>query len=237
MKVLYAILNYKRFDKQMIKSLNKISNEDVIICTDDETRWKKRQCISIEDTVAKSKNKILKYALEKEYDFCFIIEDDVLIKDKTIFFEYINLMEKFDLNFVMYGFHNNYNKVLNERINPCMLISMKNRGSICINRFPCSALIGFRIFEDMTYFDERLKAMEHEFWLEDLKVQGNYPFTGFIFDTYNSWEKIKKIPFERVKNITQKDIIEAKKTRNVESVSLQSDGDSVINYIVEKMKG
>ena len=236
MKILYALLNWKRYDKLMLKSLSKLSREDLIIWTDDIERWPKFNCKQADESVAKTKNDILKYALENNYDFCFIMEDDVQIKDKVIFLEYIQLMEKFDLNVVMYGFHNNMNKVLNGRINPCMVLSVKNATPICINRFPCSALLGYRIFEDMTMFDERLTTMEHDFLLHDMCEQGNYPFNGFIFDVFNSWKKIKKIPMETLKKRNPSDIVKDKETRGIDALSLQSNGDAVINYVVEKLK-
>ena len=85
MKVLYSLLNWKRFDKQMVKSLSKIQKEDILICTDDKTRWNQKlyKFIDAEESIAASKNKILKYALENGYTHCFIIEDDVAIEVKT----------------------------------------------------------------------------------------------------------------------------------------------------------
>lgn len=239
MKVLYGILNWKRFHKDMVKSFSKLQNEDVVICTDDQSRWNEKlfNFIEADESIAVSKNRILKYALDNGYSHCFIIEDDVNIKDKSIFLEYMQVMERFDLNVMMYGFHNKINKVLNDKINPCMLISMENQTPYCINRFPCSGLILYRIFEDMTLFDERLKVMEHDFLLKDMVDQDNYPFQGFIFDVYNSWKRIKKIPVETVKKMDQEAILHDKEVRNVTELSMSNNGDEVIQYVIEKLKG
>lgn len=239
MKVLYSLLNWKRYDKDMLKSLSKIQNEDILICTDDKSRWNEKiyKCIDADDSIAVSKNNILRYALANGYTHCFIMEDDIFIKDKIIFIEYIQTMERFNLNIMMYGFHNNMNKVLNGKINPCMLISVKNQTPYCINRFPCSGLILFRVFEDMTYFDERLIVMEHDFLLHDMFVQQTYQFNGFIFDVYDSWKKIGKISMDRIKKTDPIAIVHDKEVRNVTELAMSSNGDEVIHYMIQKLKG
>jgi hypothetical protein len=227
MKVLYSLLNWKRYDKEMAKSLDKIQKEDVLICTDDKTRWNQKlyKFIDAEESIPASKNKILKYALDNGYTHCFIIEDDVFIKDKIVF------------NIMMYGFQDPRNKVLNGRINPCMLISVKNQTPYCINRFPCSAMILYRVFEDMTFFDERLQALEHDFLIQDMVDQDNYQFQGFIFDVYNSWNKFRKIPLEGVKKVNQDAIIHDKQVRKESELSLSNNGDEIIQYMIEKLRG
>jgi hypothetical protein len=239
MKVLYSLLNWKRYDKEMAKSLSKIQSEDILICTDDKTRWNEKlyEFIEADESIAVSKNKILKYALDNGYTHCFIIEDDLFIKDKIVFLEYLHVMERFDINIMMYGYHSNSNKVLDGRINPCMLISMKNETPYCINRFPCSGMILYRIFEDMTYFDERLKCMEHDFLLHDMFEHENYKFNGFIFDVYNSWKKFKKIPLDKIKKMDQETIVQDKEVRNVTEFTMSNNGDEIIQYVVEKLKG
>lgn len=239
MKVLYGVLNWKRFDKQMAKSLSKIQNEDIVICTDDKTRWNQNlyKFIDADESLAISKNNILKYALDNGYTHCVIIEDDVFIVDKTVFLEYMHQMEKFDLNIMMYGYHGKANKVLDNRVNPCLLITIKNETPICINRFPTSEVIIYRIFEDMTYFDERLHSLEHDFIMRDMIDQNNYDFSGFIFDIHNSWKKFKRIPLKRIKKVDPKTIIHDKELRNVKEMNMSTNGDEVIHYIVEKLKG
>jgi hypothetical protein len=239
MKVLYSLLNWKRYDKDMAKSLSKLQNEDVLICTDDKSRWNEKlyKFIEADESIAVSKNKILNYALENGYTHCFIIEDDVFIQNKIIFLEYLQVMETFEINIMMYGFHNNLNKVLNGKVNPCMLITTKNHTPYCINRFPCSAFILYRIFDDMTLFDERLKVMEHDFLMQDLVDQDNYKFSGFIFDVYDSWNKIKKIPLDKIKKSNQEAILHDKEIRNVTELSMSNNGDEIIQHIVEKLRG
>ena len=239
MKVLYSLLNWKRYDKDMAKSLAKIQNEDILICTDDRSRWNSKlyEFMDADESIAVSKNNILKYALENGYTHCFIIEDDVFIKNRILFLEYLQIMERFEINIMMYGFHNGMNKVLNGRINPCMVLSVQNQTPYCINRFPCSALILYRVFEDMTYFDERLKTMEHDFLLQDMVDQDNYKFNGFVFDVYNSWKKIDKISVDKVKKSDHDTILHDREIRNVTELSISNNGDEIIQYVIEKLKG
>ena len=45
--------------------------------------------------VAKSKNKAMQYLLDKDCDYIFIIEDDMVILDRSIFDKYIELCKTF----------------------------------------------------------------------------------------------------------------------------------------------
>jgi GT2 family glycosyltransferase len=60
--------------------------------------------------VCKSKNKALKYLLEKDCDHIFLIEDDMLIKREDIFQAYIHLAQKSGLHHLMFGYHGPANK-------------------------------------------------------------------------------------------------------------------------------
>jgi glycosyltransferase involved in cell wall biosynthesis len=60
--------------------------------------------------VCKSKNKAMKYLLDKDCDYIFIIEDDMLIKDKDIFKHYINAYKETSIHHMMFGYHGPANK-------------------------------------------------------------------------------------------------------------------------------
>jgi glycosyltransferase involved in cell wall biosynthesis len=53
--------------------------------------------------VAKSKNKALKHLLDAQCDFFFLIEDDMLIKDPTVFEQYINAFKVSGIQHFNYG--------------------------------------------------------------------------------------------------------------------------------------
>jgi glycosyltransferase involved in cell wall biosynthesis len=53
--------------------------------------------------VGRSKNKAMQYLLDKECDYIFIIEDDLLIKDKEVFNEYIKASIETGIQHFNYG--------------------------------------------------------------------------------------------------------------------------------------
>lgn len=57
----------------------------------------------VNEGVAKSKNKALKYLLEKECEYYFLIEDDMLVIDPSVFQAYINLCNISGIQHFNYG--------------------------------------------------------------------------------------------------------------------------------------
>ena len=53
--------------------------------------------------VAKSKNKAMKYLFDKGCDYIFIVEDDMIIKDKTIFQKYVEAHKVSGIHHFNYG--------------------------------------------------------------------------------------------------------------------------------------
>jgi glycosyltransferase involved in cell wall biosynthesis len=100
-----------KYVKNLINSINKEkANIDEFIVIDDGREKTKldNQNISIINTsgrigVAKSKNKALKYLLEKGCTHLFLIEDDVIILDQTVFKQYINACKLTGIQHFNYG--------------------------------------------------------------------------------------------------------------------------------------
>ena len=53
--------------------------------------------------VAKSKNKALKYLFEKDFDYFFLIEDDMIVVDNTIFTQYVDAHKASGIHHFNYG--------------------------------------------------------------------------------------------------------------------------------------
>ncbi len=53
--------------------------------------------------IAKSKNRALKYLFEQDCDYYFLIEDDMLIKDSSVFQQYINAYKESGIHHFNYG--------------------------------------------------------------------------------------------------------------------------------------
>lgn len=60
--------------------------------------------------VGRSKNKALKYLLEKGCDHIFLIEDDVYVKDCTVFDRYIEASERSGIQHLNFSQHGNLNR-------------------------------------------------------------------------------------------------------------------------------
>jgi len=60
--------------------------------------------------VGKSKNKLLKFLLDEECDHIFIIEDDIIIKDTTVFEKYINASKISGIEHFCFGYHGPANR-------------------------------------------------------------------------------------------------------------------------------
>ena len=202
MKVSYFILNWDRDVKDVKKNIaTKIPGEKPIVFTNQVSAWNGVKCIKdvfeADESVAKTKNKMLKYAKEElKSDFCFIIEDDIDVKDKSGFEQYISLMKKYKLPVAMFGYSAAPNTVLNNRPNPITIINDGRGRSLYINRYPCGSMTCFKISEDLKFFDERLQMFETEFLMEDIfqKNESNdlKNLFGFYFDITESWKFFKR---------------------------------------------
>ena len=60
--------------------------------------------------VGKSKNKAMQHLLDKGCDYIFIIEDDMLILNDTVFEQYIKAHKKTGIHHFMFGYHGPANK-------------------------------------------------------------------------------------------------------------------------------
>ena len=60
--------------------------------------------------VGRSKNKLLRYLIGTECDHIFIIEDDIIVKDKNVFNEYVRARNKTGIQHFNFGYHGPANK-------------------------------------------------------------------------------------------------------------------------------
>lgn len=86
--------------------------------------------------VSKSKNKAFKALLEKDCDYIFLIEDDMLIKNKNVFNRYIEVSEHTGIQHMMFGYHGPANKgnISKGAPQPRKIIDYSNDIKIALNR-------------------------------------------------------------------------------------------------------
>jgi len=115
--------------------------------------------------VGKSKNDAMRYLLEKGCKHIFILEDDILIKDSSVFEKYISVSKKTGIQHFNYAYHGPLNK--NDDGTP------KTRGVACYNGEPL-VILNEHIPGAFSYFsDDILKK------------------SGLIDEWYyNAWEHV-----------------------------------------------
>jgi len=228
--ILCGILNYGRIHKDMKKIVSKLPG-DVIVCTDNPDFWGKTETIEAVESIAASKNKIIDHAINNNYDYVFIIEDDLLPSKKQAILEYKYMMDKLKLGGIMYGYGSQMNKVFGTRPNASLIIKDFDGNDIYVNRFPCSSLIGLKVNKDMVKFDERLVMLETDFLFLDMKEKGLYPFSGFYFDINKSWERFHTIDVETKRKKTLALVNKDKEVRKATEIKPDFSADLVLNYI------
>jgi hypothetical protein len=239
--VLFGILNWDRDPEKVRKSLRSLPGPErnLLVCTNQVKEWEEigftGKLIEADTSVAKSKNKIID-ELSPAQEFCFVIEDDLIVKNSSIFAKYRKMMNDFSLDFTCYGYHNHTNRVLDQKPNPCVVVNDGVGAEHFFHRHPCSALMIFRNLRDpeqQPKFDERLQALETEFLITDLVTNKRIPFNGFLLDVPQSWKNFDRLNVENIRVKQQKQIqsdIEIRQSK----IQLDNSADKVMSYIWEK---
>jgi hypothetical protein len=245
-KIAYAILNWSRSAENTLMSLPEGS--DVILCSPSEEQWKDTSgvgerlgeitYIDAFQNIAKSKNKIINFVKEmKKYDYLFIIEDDVIVKDTTIFQKYVDIMVKYDLGTIFYGF-DKVNTLFDKVPNPGLIVTVSKDGKeeAWFNRFPCTSVIAFDLKRNDIKFNDNLLMIEMDVYLQDCANEKLIPYNGFYFDVPESWKYFERqdVPSERIK--TREMIDQDKKYLADEGINLviESNADGLIQLLKDK---
>jgi hypothetical protein len=234
MKTAYGVLNWNNDCNVTLASI-KADPTDIILCTN------KRELYNVEGmnvigavpNVAASKNLIVKKARELRYDYLFILEDDVVVKDMSIFDRYVRVMNMLDQGFIMYGFHGGDNRVYH-RLNPAIMIRLNDDLEMYFNRLPCTACIGFNLNTNPLLFDEDYIMTELGDYLQRCSDSGVFKTgNGFYADCVKSDECFLRVdvPFKRVKTREMLDhdrkLMEEKKVQ----FKLEFNVDNLVNYL------
>ena len=113
--------------------------------------------------VGKSKNILFKKLLEQECDHIFIIEDDLVIKDVTVFNKYIEASKTTGLKHLLYGYHGPANKAGNTPV-PRFVVPYTDDISIAFNTHCVGAFCYYHesVLNHVGLFDENyINAWEH----------------------------------------------------------------------------
>jgi hypothetical protein len=240
-KVLYAILNYNRDPKLVMEIVENLPKDShIVLATNQKNRFndyknKFKNILNIkgDKNISSSKNKLLRYSKNEGYEYCFIIEDDLIIKDNSAFEKYINLMERFEIKYCFYGFDNR-NIVLDGKKNPCMEIKLGEDDYLHICRYPCSTLLCFKIEKNMPLFNESIYSLENEEITQRLKDAGFINFNGFFIDLFESWKYFGRSDVPREKNIS--DEIGKRDMKILNSyITFDTNSQEFLDYIKSKL--
>ena len=185
--------------------------------------------------IGASKNVILKHAMENDYDYCFIIEDDMIIKDDTVFDKYMKLIQTLDYNVLFYGFDNKNRVLANIKPNPCINVIIDDNTGLCVNRSSCSSFMLFKVEKDMLLFNDNMIIFETDELLWRMKQNDKLQSYGFYPDIKESWLNFDKTGEKRARSIDQKDA-ENDMVIMKEKYPVDMDADGYINFIRDKFK-
>ena len=113
--------------------------------------------------VGRAKNSALRYLLDQGADYLFLIEDDIVISDKTVFEQYIKASEVTGMSHFMYGYHGPANKQAGIP-NPRLVIEYPENVKIALNPHCVGAFCFYTrdILTQIGIFDEvYFNALEH----------------------------------------------------------------------------
>lgn len=173
--------------------------------------------------VAKSKNRALKYMLEHDCTYFFLIEDDMLIKDPTIFSQYVNAYKASGIHHFNYGpgspfnrkqkiknfdLHNRHLLDSNTEPNPKLIVDYKS----CKIALYEHTVAAFSFFTK-TLLDQNLGYMcedfdncwEHVSSTNYIIKAGYHPPFWWFADLANSHELIEEAPGAIENSVIAKD--------------------------------
>jgi GT2 family glycosyltransferase len=147
-------------------------------------------------SVGVAKNTAIKHLMDKGCEHIFIIEDDILIKDEDVFFEYI-LYSKISgikhLNFALHGPLNKSNGIPN----PSFKYVYTDNTSVLL--YPhcvgCFSYYHRSVIEDCGYMDVNyFNAWEHIDHTYQIIKKGYHPQFWYFADIENSEKYLEEIP-------------------------------------------
>jgi hypothetical protein len=153
--------------------------------------------------VGKSKNKALQYLLDSGCDHIFLIEDDIFIKDSSVFEKYIESSKVTGIQHFNYSQHGVMNKTRRALVpDPKMIIDY---GSVKIPLYPhCVGAFSYyskKCLETAGLIDERYyNACEHVDHTLEIIKRGMHPPFWYFADIENSWEYLGDEEWSREKS-------------------------------------
>jgi len=204
-KIGLGIMTYKRPDyfKKIFASVPKEAVHELVVVNDGTPYDFDIDATLIQHETNKgigvSKNDAMKHLLERGCEYIFLMEDDIIIKDSSVFERYINASKETGIQHFNYSQHGLMNKFPNsETPNPRVKIDYKNDVSVelyphCVGAFcfytkKCLDKVGLM---DENFFNAT-EHLEHTYNI--IKNDMHPPFWWFA-DIANSNKYLADIPW------------------------------------------
>lgn len=181
--------------EKLLTSISGRNDVEVLVVNDDEEsintgKW---LCINNESNigVSRSKNKALRHLLNLGCDHIFLIEDDIYIKDNSVFEKYIETSKKTGIQHFNFSQHGRMNKKWPDPTpNPRVIIDY---GDIKLPLYPhCVGAFSYysrKCLENVGLMDESYyNACEHVDHTYEIIKAGMHPPFWYFADIENSWE-------------------------------------------------
>lgn len=139
--------------------------------------------------VGKSKNEAIRIIMSNYCDHIFICEDDIVIKDKNVFGQYIKAKDITGIQHFNYGYHGPLNKDASGKAKPIKVIKYTNEIAISFNRNLVGAFTYYskEIIEKVGLLDTfYYNAFEHVDHTYKIIEAGAHPPFGWFADIENS---------------------------------------------------
>lgn len=219
--------NRPKYLKDLINTLNDCSDDidELVIVNDHEQKINfpliKQDWVWLHNEknlgVAKSKNRALKHLAKSGCDYFFLIEDDMLVKDPTVFQQYIKAHKASGIHHFNYGPGSPFNRkqtmenfdlhnrhLLNEKSepNPRLVVSYKDNVDIALYQHTVAMFSFFtkKVLQTVGGFPEEYdRCWEHVDHTYQIIKAGFHPPFWWFADLANSHELIEEAP-EAIKN-------------------------------------
>jgi len=145
--------------------------------------------------VGVTKNQAMKYLLDNDCEHVFLIEDDIIIKDKNVFKKYIDTAKASGVWHMMFGYHGPANKTPDKKPNPKLVVDYGEH-KIAFNHNCVGAFCYYHkgILKNAGLMDEAYKnAWEHVAHSYDIVRLGLLPAYWWWPDVANSYEYLDEL--------------------------------------------
>jgi GT2 family glycosyltransferase len=148
--------------------------------------------------VGKSKNIALKHLLKKECDYIFLLEDDIIIKDKDVFNKYIEASKLSGIQHFNFAFHGNDNYLPNGASAERLRVEYSNNIAICFypNVYGAFSFYTKKCLEAAGLMDEEyynaMEHVDHTFFISQAGMTSPFRWFADIADSNKYIEELDK---------------------------------------------